>query len=149
MLNRVAQSWRGASAHIRSLASKKIPTSAESRSAGSVDTGSVTAPRLAIAHDYLTQRGGAERVVLALHRAFPEAPIYTTLYNPEGTFPEFEDATIITSPLNRVGLLRRYHRLALPLLPLTASCLKVPAHVAVVSTTGWAHGFKFTGEKLL
>ncbi|WP_269929191.1 hypothetical protein [Kocuria massiliensis] len=34
---------------------------------------------LAIAHDYLTQRGGAERVVLALHRAFPEAPIYTTL----------------------------------------------------------------------
>ena len=97
----------------------------------------------------MTQRGGAERVVLALHRAFPEAPIYTTLYNPEGTFPEFENATIITSPLNRVGLLRRYHRLALPLLPLTASCLKVPAHVAVVSTTGWAHGFKFTGEKLV
>ena len=107
MLNRVAQSWRGASAHIRSLASKKFPISAESQPAGSADTGSVTAPRLAIAHDYLTQRGGAERVVLALHRAFPEAPIYTTLYNPEGTFPEFEDATIITSPLNRVGLLRR------------------------------------------
>lgn len=149
MLNRVAQSWRGASAHIRSLASKKFPASAESQPAGLADTGSATAPRLAIAHDYLTQRGGAERVVLALHRAFPEAPIYTTLYNPEGTFPEFEDATIITSPLNRVGLLRRYHRLALPLLPLTASCLKVPAHVAVVSTTGWAHGFKFTGEKLV
>ena len=149
MLNRVAQSWRGASVHVRSLASKKFPTSAESQPAVSADTGSVTAPRLAIAHDYLTQRGGAERVVLALHRAFPEAPIYTTLYNPEGTFPEFENATIITSPLNRVGLLRRYHRLALPLLPLTASCLKVPAHVAVVSTTGWAHGFKFTGEKLV
>ena len=149
MLNRVAQSWRGASAHVRSLASKKFPTSAESQPAGLADTGSATAPRLAIAHDYLTQRGGAERVVLALHRAFPEAPIYTTLYNPEGTFPEFENATIITSPLNRVGLLRRYHRLALPLLPLTASCLKVPAHVAVVSTTGWAHGFKFTGEKLV
>ena len=149
MLNRVAQSWCGASAHVRSLASKKFPTSEESQPVGSADTGSVTAPRLAIAHDYLTQRGGAERVVLALHRAFPEAPIYTTLYNPEGTFPEFENATIITSPLNRVGLLRRYHRLALPLLPLTASCLKVPAHVAVVSTTGWAHGFKFTGEKLV
>ena len=149
MLNRVAQSWRGASVHVRSLASKKFPTSEESQPVGSADTGSVTAPRLAIAHDYLTQRGGAERVVLALHRAFPEAPIYTTLYNPEGTFPEFENATIITSPLNRVGLLRRYHRLALPLLPLTASCLKVPAHVAVVSTTGWAHGFKFTGEKLV
>jgi hypothetical protein len=31
------------------------------------------APRIAIAHDYLTQRGGAERVVLSLAKAFPEA----------------------------------------------------------------------------
>ena len=30
---------------------------------------------VAIVHDYLTQRGGAERVVLAMHRAFPAAPI--------------------------------------------------------------------------
>jgi len=44
---------------------------------------------------------------------------------------------------------RIYVKPLLPLLPLTASCLKVPAHVAVVSTTGWAHGFKFTGEKLV
>jgi len=29
--------------------------------------------RVAIVHDYLTQRGGAERVVLALHRLFPDA----------------------------------------------------------------------------
>ena len=38
--------------------------------------------RVAIAHDYLTQRGGAEKVVLAMARAFPEAPIYTTLFEP-------------------------------------------------------------------
>ena len=48
--------------------------------------------RVAIAHDYLTQRGGAERVVLAMARAFPDAPIYTTLYDPQQTFPEFADA---------------------------------------------------------
>jgi len=54
-------------------------------------------PRVAIAHDYLTQRGGAERVVLTLRRAFPDATIYTTLYEPEGTFPEFADARIVTS----------------------------------------------------
>ena len=42
---------------------------------------------IAIAHDYLTQRGGAERVVLAMHRAFPDAPIYTTLYDPEAPSP--------------------------------------------------------------
>src|SRR6476620_4635946 len=73
-------------------------------------------PTVAIAHDYLTQRGGAERVVLALHRAFPEATIHTTLYDPDGTYPEFRDARIETSPLNRVGRLRRSHRAALPFL---------------------------------
>ena len=91
---------------------------------------------IAIAHDYLTQRGGAERVVLAMHRAFPDAPIYTTLYDPEGTFPEFKDAKIITSPLNKIGYLRRNHRMALPILPIASSFLKVPAERAVVSTTG-------------
>lgn len=104
---------------------------------------------IAIAHDYLTQRGGAERVVLALHRIFPDAPIYTTLYDPEGTFPEFRDARIITSPLNRVGLLRRHHRLALPLLPLASSLLRVLARLSIVSTTGWAHGFRFAGDSLI
>ena len=44
---------------------------------------------VALVHDYLTQRGGAERVVLALTRAFPDAPLFTSLYDPAGTFPEF------------------------------------------------------------
>lgn len=104
-------------------------------------------PTVAIAHDYLTQRGGAERVVLAMHRAFPDAPIYTTLYDPEGTYPEFRDATIITSPLNRIGALRRHHRWALPLLPFAASGMSVPADVVLVSTSGWAHGFRTRGER--
>lgn len=40
-------------------------------------------PRIAIVADWLTSFGGAERVVLALHEAFPEAPIYTSVYEPE------------------------------------------------------------------
>ena len=46
-------------------------------------------PRVAIAHDYLTQRGGAERVVLSLTRAFPDAEVYTSFYAAEDTYPEF------------------------------------------------------------
>ena len=64
---------------------------------------------VAIAHDYLTQRGGAERVALAMHQAFPQAPIFTTLYDPEGTFPEFKDADIRVTALNRVGAFRHDH----------------------------------------
>lgn len=104
---------------------------------------------IAIAHDYLTQRGGAERVVLAMHKAFPEATIYTTLYDPEGTFPEFKNAKIVTSGINRVGVFRRNHRAALPLLPIAASLLRVPAKKVIVSTTGWAHGFWYAGESFI
>ena len=88
-----------------------------------------TRPRVAIAHDYLTQRGGAERVVLALHRAFPDATIHTTLYDPDGTYPEFRDARIETSPLNKVGRLRRSHRAALPFLAPASSWLRIDADV--------------------
>ncbi|GAA2168242.1 glycosyltransferase involved in cell wall biosynthesis [Humibacillus xanthopallidus] len=106
-------------------------------------------PRVAIAHDYLTQRGGAERVVLALHRAFPDATIHTTLYDPDGTYPEFRDARIVTSPINRIGLLRREHRAALPLLPYAVSRLRVDADVVVASSSGWAHGVPTTGRKIV
>jgi glycosyltransferase involved in cell wall biosynthesis len=104
---------------------------------------------VAIAHDYLTQRGGAERVVLALLRAFPDATIYTTLYDPDSTYPEFRDAHIVTSPLNRVGLLRRHHRAALPLLPLAAWSLRIREDVVIMSTSGWAHGFNATGRRVV
>ena len=108
-----------------------------------------TPAKIAIAHDYLTQKGGAERVVLALHRMWPDAPIYTTFYDAEGTFPEFKDAHIITSPLNRVGLLRKDPRRALPLLPLASSLMHVKEPIAVVSTSGWAHGFRYDGATLV
>ncbi|MBK9696309.1 MAG: glycosyltransferase [Propionibacteriaceae bacterium] len=106
-------------------------------------------PRVAVAHDYLTQRGGAERVVLSLMRAFPDAPIYTTLYNPPGTYPEFADAKIVTSWLNNIPLFRKDHRPALPLLALAANSLRIDADVVIASSTGWAHGFPTSGRKLV
>lgn len=104
---------------------------------------------IAIAHDYLTQRGGAERVVLAMHKAFPEAKIYTTLYDPENTYPEFKNANIVVSPLNKLSIFRKNHRLALPILPVVCSLFRVPAQKTLVSSTGWAHGFKFSGKSFI
>lgn len=112
-------------------------------------TGARTRPPLAIAHDYLTQRGGAERVVLAMHRAFPDAPIYTTLYDPDGTFPEFAEADVRVSPINRVPALRHDHRKALPLLAPASAAIHVDADVMLASSTGWAHGFRTTGRSLV
>ena len=55
--------------------------------------------KLAIVHDFLSQAGGAERMVLELARMFPDAPIYTSFYVNESTYPEFAAADIRTSRL--------------------------------------------------
>lgn len=109
----------------------------------------VDGPRVAIAHDYLTQRGGAEKVVLSMSKAFPDAPIYTLLYEPDGTYPEFADRDVRVSPLNRVPLFRKHHRVSLPVLPFASSAMFVDADVVVTSSSGWAHGFKTNGRKLV
>lgn len=109
----------------------------------------VDGPRVAIAHDYLTQRGGAEKVVLSMSRAFPDAPIYTLLYDPANTYPEFADRDIRVSRLNSLSVFRKHHRAALPILPLAANSMRVDADVVVTSSSGWAHGFKTSGRKLV
>jgi glycosyltransferase involved in cell wall biosynthesis len=45
-------------------------------------------PKIAIVADWLTAFGGAERVVLAMHEAFPDAPVYTSVYDPEPALRE-------------------------------------------------------------
>jgi glycosyltransferase involved in cell wall biosynthesis len=106
-------------------------------------------PRVAIVHDYITQRGGAERVVLALAAAFPGSPIHTSFYAPAETFPEFAELDVRPMPMNRVALLRNRHRLALPLLAPAFSRLRVDADVAICSSTGWAHGADVSGRRVV
>src|SRR5690242_5516241 len=53
--------------------------------------------KVALVHDYLNQMGGAERVVIALHEIFPDAPIYTSIYDPARVDPAFQKMDIRTS----------------------------------------------------
>jgi glycosyltransferase involved in cell wall biosynthesis len=104
---------------------------------------------VALVHDYLTQRGGAERVVLAMTRAFPGAPLYTSLYDAKGTYPEFADVDVRPSPLNRLPVLRSHHRAALAFLAPTFTAMRVDAEVSLCSSSGWAHGVSATGRKVV
>jgi glycosyltransferase involved in cell wall biosynthesis len=106
-------------------------------------------PAVAIVHDYLTQRGGAERVVLLMLRAFRGAPLYTSLYDPAATYPEFGDADLRLPRLNRLAVVRRHHRLALPLLARTFSTWDVEADVVLCSSSGWSHGVRTAGRKVV
>lgn len=108
------------------------------------------APRVAIVHDYLTQRGGAERVVLALLRAFPRARLITSVYRPEGTFPEFAELSVETTWLDRLPVLRADPRRALPLLAPTFSRVVVKdVDVVIASSSGWAHGVRTNAPKIV
>ncbi|SDC89309.1 Glycosyltransferase involved in cell wall bisynthesis [Sanguibacter gelidistatuariae] len=104
---------------------------------------------VALAHDYATQRGGAERVALIMAEAFPGAPMYTTLYDRDRTFPEMADLDLRVTRLNRYGALRRDHRVALPFLARTVSRSPIDADVLLASSTGWAHGFPTDGRKIV
>ena len=89
-----------------------------------------------LAHDYVTQRGGAERVALSLTRAFPGAPLHTALYEPGSSFPEFAEIDVRPMSINRWRILRRHHRLALPFLAHAVSRHLVEADVLVASSSG-------------
>ena len=58
----------------------------------------MAAPKIAIIHDWLTVSGGAEVVVAELHKLFPKAPIYTSVYNPAAV-PAFKNADVRTTYL--------------------------------------------------
>jgi glycosyltransferase involved in cell wall biosynthesis len=70
----------------------------------------VKPPKVAIVADWLTNMGGAEKVVLALHEAFPDAPIYTSTFVPED-MPDFVGLDIRTTWLqNTPRRLRKLHK---------------------------------------
>jgi len=99
-----------------------------------------------LAHDYLTQRGGAERVFLSMARAFPHSQLLTTLYEPAQTYEEFAAHEVVPSVLQRVAPFRRRFKAALPLYPLTIRLMSpVATRMLISSSTAFAHGLDSTG----
>ncbi len=69
---------------------------------------------MAIAHDYLLVMRGAERTFAAIAELYADAPIFTLLYDEEGTGGRFAGRTIETSPLQRLGVGQDGFRRLLP-----------------------------------
>ncbi len=98
-------------------------------------------------HDYLNQFGGAERVLKEILEIFPEADLYTLLYDKEKTFGWFEKNIKKTSFLDN-SLIRKKHRLFIPFMPLVASHLRSDQEYDLIfsSTAGYAKGFGIKGK---
>jgi glycosyltransferase involved in cell wall biosynthesis len=73
--------------------------------------------RIALVHDYLVQYGGAERVLECFSELFPDAPIYTLIYDKEAMHGVFAGKDIRTSYLQKFPFAQKQHRLFPPLMP--------------------------------
>ena len=74
--------------------------------------------KLAIVHDYLVQAGGAERVVEVFHEIFPEAPIYTSVYNKSTTWSSFSGMDVRTSFIQKISRSPKFTKALIPLYPI-------------------------------
>ena len=89
---------------------------------------------VALAHEYFSAHGGAERVVEVFHRMYPDAPVYTFFHDRRayGPLPGYD---LHTSFLQSVPLGGGAHRALLPLYPRAAAGLRVAAGTELLLTS--------------
>ena len=98
-------------------------------------------PRVALVHDFLLDLRGAERVFLALCDLYPDADIFTAVYDPVGTEGRFADRRIHTSFLQKLHPDATSFRRLLPLYPYAMEALDLSGYDLVLSSSSaWAHG---------
>ena len=91
--------------------------------------------KVALVHDYLNQMGGAERVVLAFHELFPDAPLYTSMYDPKRVDAAFRSMDIRTSFMQKLPLVKKHHQPFLPLYPYAMEHLDLRGYDLVLSSS--------------
>jgi glycosyltransferase involved in cell wall biosynthesis len=91
--------------------------------------------KIALVHDYLNQMGGAERVLLALHDLYPDAPIFTSIYIPERVDPAFRRCDIRSSFMQQLPFISKYHQPYLMLYPLAFERLDLREYDLILSSS--------------
>ncbi|HEU4975917.1 MAG TPA: glycosyltransferase [Baekduia sp.] len=98
-------------------------------------------PRVALVHDFLLDLRGAERAFLALCDLYPDADIFTAVYDEAGTEGRFAHRRVRTSFLQRLHPDASSFRRYLPLYPYAMEALDLTGYDLVLSSSSaWAHG---------
>lgn len=90
--------------------------------------------KVALVYDRVNKFGGAERVLQELHKIFPDAPLYTSVYNPESASwaANFE---VIPSFLQKLPLAKKNHEIYPWLTPLAFESFDFSKYDLVISVT--------------
>lgn len=87
----------------------------------------------AIVHDWLVNKRGAEHVLEAVCELYPDADIFTLVYDPERTFDSFRKNRIETSFIQRLPFAKRRFRRYLPLFPKAIEQFDLKGYDSVIS----------------
>ena len=99
--------------------------------------------RLALVHDWLNQRGGAEDVLEALTALYPDSPIYTSIYAPDLMPASYQNWDIRTLWLDRLPGIHRHHQPYLPFYPAAWGQVNLSDYdVVLTNKSGFCHGLR-------
>lgn len=105
--------------------------------------------RIALAHDWLNQMGGAENVLERMVEMYPGAPVFTTIYAPERMPSLYRGWDIRATWLNRAPAIHRHHQPYLPLYPLAVNGLNLNGYDLILSNkSGFIHGLPHSRRQL-
>jgi len=93
--------------------------------------------KVALVYDRVNKWGGAERVLLALHKIFPDAPLYTSVYDNDKA-PWAKVFKIKTSFLQNFPFASQNHEFYAPLMPLVFESFSFDEYDLVISVTSEA-----------
>ena len=98
-----------------------------------------------LAHDYLIQMGGAERLFASMHRAWPAAPVYVSATDYNHLLPDFNEAEIHNTWMQRLPGIRTHYKKLFPVYPFAFKSFgRLDADAAVVSSSGFSKWLRFT-----
>lgn len=89
--------------------------------------------KVALIHDHLAQEGGAEKVLKVLSDIFPEAPIYTLLYDRNKVAKNFADRQIESSVIQRLPGGVKHYKWYLPFMPMAVEFFDLRPYDLVIS----------------
>jgi len=91
--------------------------------------------KVAIVHDWLNKLGGAERVLIELHKIFPEAPIYVIFYNKKFIREYLPLAKIISSGLQKIPFITKIFPVLVPIMPSIIESFDLSDYDTVISSS--------------
>ena len=105
--------------------------------------------KVALVHDHLAQEGGAEKVLEVLHEMFPQAPIYTLIYDRDRLSKHYRAKDIRTSFLQKLPLGVKKYQWYLPLMPFATESYDLSQYDLVISnSSAFAKGVITSPETL-